>query len=220
MRKIALIVSLLALLSGCTPSKEEKAERIVKTEMDKILFDFDQYEPIQTRIDSAFTSIYTDMDVVKAAQDYIRMNKEAEYNKEMIQRKYDLASSSASLSRNMNSEYSREKYRQAKKEMDTYARQLKEIDEDIESQLETVREKAEAVVENQFCGWNIFHRYRHTSSRISLTHDYGTPQIRDVLIIVDENMEHVKGRFILDNDDNYSFGKLKKIIDKSIGNNR
>lgn len=45
-------------------------------------------------------------------------------------------------------------------------------------------------------------------------------QISDVLIIVDENMEYVNGCFILDDDDDYSLEKFKKVIDKVISKNR
>jgi len=45
-------------------------------------------------------------------------------------------------------------------------------------------------------------------------------QISDVLIIVDENMKYVNGCFILDDGDDYSLEKFKKVIDKAIGKNR
>ena len=40
------------------------------------------------------------------------------------------------------------------------------------------------------------------------------------MIIVDENLEMVKGRFMLDDNDDYSLDKLKKTIDKAIGKDR
>lgn len=39
----------------------------------------------------------------------------------------------------------------------------------------------------------------------------GMQQISDVLIIVDENMEYVNGCFILDDGDDYSLEKFKKL---------
>ena len=76
-----------------------------------------------------------------------------------------------------------------------------------------IRDHANAVSEHQFCGWNIYHRFR-CANRL------GMQQISDVLIIVDENMEYVNGCFILDDDDDYSLEIFKKVIDKAIGKSR
>ena len=54
-----IVASATILLSGCK-SKEEKANELIKDDMFKVLYDFASYEPIETNIDSAFTSVYTD----------------------------------------------------------------------------------------------------------------------------------------------------------------
>ena len=59
MRKILSFLFVFLLLCSCQ-SREEKVAELIKQEMFKTLYDFESYEPIETKIDSAFTSIYTD----------------------------------------------------------------------------------------------------------------------------------------------------------------
>ena len=41
-------------------TEKKKPQNLIKQEMFKTLYDFESYEPIEIKIDSAFTSIYTD----------------------------------------------------------------------------------------------------------------------------------------------------------------
>ncbi len=144
--------------------------------------------------------------MIRATHNLIELN--ADEKKERLQRQYNSAKSSAAIwsdSRGWSS-YAREENRQAKEEMDDYANQLKELDEEIKIKMNEIRDHANAVSEHQFCGCNIYHRFR-CANRL------GMQQISDVLIIVDENMEYVNGCFILDDDDDYSLEKVKKVID-------
>ena len=162
MKQIFLILSIVPFLFGCVQTREQRGAEIAKSEMMKRLYDADSYEPIETHIDSAYTSIYTDLAVIRAAHDLIELN--AEEKKERLQRQYNSAKSSAAIWSDSR-------------------------------------------------GWSIYHRFR-CANRL------GMQQISDVLIIVDENMKYVNGCFILDDGDDYSLEKFKKVIDKAIGKNR
>lgn len=74
MKQIYFVLIIFPLLFSCTQTKEEKAAEIAKSEMIKIIYNVDSYKPIETQIDSAFTSIYTNLDVVRAAHDLIELN--------------------------------------------------------------------------------------------------------------------------------------------------
>ena len=118
MKQIFLILSIVPFLFGCVQTREQRGAEIAKSEMMKRLYDADSYEPIETHIDSAYTSIYTDLAVIRAAHDLIELN--AEEKKERLQRQYNSAKSSAAIwsdSRGWSS-YAREEYRQAKEELD------------------------------------------------------------------------------------------------------
>ena len=52
---IALLFCAIALvITSCTPSNEEKAEKLVKETLKDYLYHPDSYEPISTRVDSMF----------------------------------------------------------------------------------------------------------------------------------------------------------------------
>lgn len=95
MKQIFLILSIVPFLFGCVQTREQRGAEIAKSEMMKRLYDADSYEPIETHIDSAYTSIYTDLAVIRAAHDLIELN--AEEKKERLQRQYNSAKSSAAI---------------------------------------------------------------------------------------------------------------------------
>lgn len=65
MKKIIFItLSAIFVLSGCK-SKEDKALEVIKNQMFQTLYDFESYQPIETKIDSAFLSIYTDSAIIR-----------------------------------------------------------------------------------------------------------------------------------------------------------
>ena len=74
MKQIFLILSIVPFLFGCVQTREQRGAEIAKSEMMKRLYDADSYEPIETQIDSAYTSIYTDLAVIRAAHDLIELN--------------------------------------------------------------------------------------------------------------------------------------------------
>lgn len=53
---IIMALAGIFILTGCK-SKEEKALEAIKDEMFKTLYDFESYQPVETKIDSAFLSI-------------------------------------------------------------------------------------------------------------------------------------------------------------------
>ena len=54
-----MAVSICLSFTQCK-SKEDKANELIKDYMFKNLYDFESYQPIETKIDSAFHTIYND----------------------------------------------------------------------------------------------------------------------------------------------------------------
>lgn len=52
--KLISILSLSVLAFASCMSKEEKAAQLINTEMSKTLYDFDSYEPIETKVTEAY----------------------------------------------------------------------------------------------------------------------------------------------------------------------
>lgn len=59
MRIILLILSMGTILASCS-TKEDKIENLISDYMFKNLHDFDSYVPIETKIDSLYSSVYSD----------------------------------------------------------------------------------------------------------------------------------------------------------------
>jgi hypothetical protein len=57
--RLLTVVFLIVSLVSCQSDKE-KAEKLIREHMFKTLLDFSSYGPMETTIDSAYTSIYTD----------------------------------------------------------------------------------------------------------------------------------------------------------------
>lgn len=56
---ISILVVLSLCLLGCK-SKEEKAAELIRDELSKTLYDFESYQPIETKVNEAKASIYND----------------------------------------------------------------------------------------------------------------------------------------------------------------
>lgn len=54
MKKLIGIMAVLALLASCTKSPEEKANAMIKEQLQKTLYHPDTYQPAETKLDSAF----------------------------------------------------------------------------------------------------------------------------------------------------------------------
>lgn len=64
---LSFLALLLCLSFTQCKSKEDKANELIKDYMFKNLYDFDSYQPIETKIDSAFHTIYNDSSAIHYA---------------------------------------------------------------------------------------------------------------------------------------------------------
>ena len=148
-----LVFFILALVS--CQSKEEKAAKLIKEKMYKTLYDFSSYEPIETTIDSAFTSIYRDSTILAYA--YLineTLNKAEEY--------IDNAKDALFLLETWAESYSDYGISQCNKANETRILNLDKAQECmnyIKSLEKLTKEKVENF-ETKFCGWQAKHKFR------------------------------------------------------------
>lgn len=57
---LLLVVFIAPLIVTSCKSKEDKAEELVKNELSKTLYDFESYEPIETKVSEAYQTAYND----------------------------------------------------------------------------------------------------------------------------------------------------------------
>lgn len=205
MKKIfisACILLCTITLSSCK-SKEEKALEIIKNEMFKTLYDFESYEPIETRIDSSFSSLYTDTTVLghgymiaallSQSDEYIDKMKDAKSTMEIWGDSY--------------SSYSRNRYNEAKKEFDENLNKAMLVLDLIKLQSDSIRSIANNYV-SEFNGWKVSHKFRCKTKG-------GNPTIGDYIYIFDKDMKSIIYKEDIDNDD---LNKVKKLIKEAVEN--
>lgn len=192
-------------ISGCTPSKEKKAEVLVNDIMKQILYYPDSYESISTRVDSAFVSIYTDLKAYKAAISLRKLQNDEE--RDLIETELNRAKSLNALwSIGGKNAFALEARRQAQQEIAKYEKELKEFDDKIEKQRNIIKERAESIQEGTFCGWRIIHNYRSEN-------DLGEANVSRVLLVADPVIERLVFCCSLDDMDENNFQIIKEIID-------
>lgn len=119
MKKILFLATVVLVMTGCK-SREEKAAKLIKQEMFKTLYDFESYEPIETKIDSAFTSIYTDtLALMYANEVKIKFD---ELEKEEAE--YESAKSAMEIWSDSYSSLGVYKYNEAKRKVNNYIEKI------------------------------------------------------------------------------------------------
>ena len=205
MKRLVLILMVAPLLVACG-GREKRAEKIAEETVVKTLYYPDTYEPVETVVDSAFVSIYTNQDALDAAYNIIDLKQELEN----LQWDYEQALSDVSLYGDFSydrSTYRKEKYRQAKGELADAEKKLKNCEADLKKQENIIRTCYETINEGEFCGWGITHRFRAENGN-------GNKLIGDVLILTDKDMENVVNVFTSDEFDDHNINKLQDVIDE------
>lgn len=159
-----LFVLLALIMTSCTPSNEEKAEKLIKETLKDYLYYPESYEPVSTRVDSMFidaTTIEPIMGISEKIKDLIR-----EINK--CKQKIIFAETSMDAGAGL---FSREYYARAKKEkekekaqsaLDKYTKQLSE-------QIASLKENVGKYHKGEFTGWAVSHRFRSLNGEGSMT---------------------------------------------------
>lgn len=78
LKSLIIIVASLLTLSACGPTQEEKAQSMAANYLKGVLYHFDSYEPLQTKIDSSFVSLSTDEEAIKLTLDMLKLFQSAQ----------------------------------------------------------------------------------------------------------------------------------------------
>lgn len=143
----------MVMLSSCGKSPQDKATAYVEKDMPKSLFKPDSYDPIETKVDSAFAP-FDSPDFYKQAMELINLNVELQDNEEKIKD----AKLSMSLYVNPYSSYDRDEFFEKKKEYEERMGKQEAMKEQFNQKLEKI--KKEAQEKPEFIGFKAFHRYR------------------------------------------------------------
>lgn len=160
MKKIHLLICTIALvLASCTSSNEEKAEKLIKDSLIGTLYHPESYEPISTRVDSAFIDLDGLAHFGQVLDELVELLK----NEQEYQRRYRSAESSMSIYAPNGwyyDEHSRVQYNHYKSERNEYKAKLEKIAPKIRASLTSVREASQYVYTDEFTCWVITHKFR------------------------------------------------------------
>lgn len=172
---LAVLVFVLALV-GCK-SKEDKALELIDKEMFQTLYDYDSYQPVETKLDSAFTQYLMDDEIRANAIDLAALSE--------LRKEYEEEADEAETTMEIweDSYYSRDRYYKAKKEfVEATVKRIECMSKELNSMKSLYKGISE--FEKEFCGWEVTHKFRCKSkggSSLLTTYHY----------IVDEKVENI-----------------------------
>ena len=165
MKKLLIILALI--MTSCTPSNEEKAEKLIKETLKEYLYHPDSYEPLSTRVDSMFidvTTIEPIMEISDEIKDLMSKINRCEREIESAESSMDIWSPSG-----YSSQFSRSEYARAKKEKEDAQSNLVKYTKELSGQLVSLKENVAKYHKGEFTGWAVTHRFRSLNGAGSIT---------------------------------------------------
>lgn len=201
MKNIFTILLFGILVCSCS-SNQSKAEDLIKDYMFKNLNDYNSYEAIETKVDSCYTSIYTDSFIVKRADniltfmlrnDELRKENEVHHNYIVNNAKYIT----------LDGVY--EKFSAASDASIKIGRLMIENNKIMLNEAEIIKKKVGEFV-STLNGWQVSHRFRCKSAG-------GTYAIHNYMFYFDNDITKITSVIDLEDIKNH---RLIKIIDKVV----
>lgn len=148
-----MAVILVAFCISCSRSPEDKANKLIEEDLKKVLYVPESYDPVETKVDSAFTPFDDPVFVDKTMQLLDLATSIEEYDNNIKE-----AKSSMSLWDNMGSAFSRNEYQEAKDEYDENTQNRTEAISKAKKLGEELKKMMDK--ERMFIGYKVQHRYR------------------------------------------------------------
>ena len=86
LKSIVFVTVSLIVLSACGLNKKEKAQEMAANHLKGVLYHFDSYEPLQTKIDSSFVALSTDKEAIELTLDMLKLFQSAQEYADKIER--------------------------------------------------------------------------------------------------------------------------------------
>lgn len=186
MKKFLLLIAAVLCLTACGESKEEKAEKLAKKALNGVIVNIETYEPIETKVDSAFAPLET-VDVFNFyAQMPVQMRLYIS-----SQDKADEAKRIMSIYANPYSSYDIERYNSAKDDYEKYSRRVAEFEEKMQSFSQNMERLSKE--EPVFCGYKVRHKFRFVSKE-------GNKTIGEYAFLMNKDLTEVESMIDLDDD--------------------
>lgn len=162
-----LLCAIASVMASCTLSNEEKAEKLIKETLNSYLYHPDSYEPLSTRVDSAFidvTAIKPIMEISEEIKDLMPKINDCEREIESAESSMDLWAYDG-----YSTQYSRGEYARAKKEKERAKADLDKYTKRLAGQIASLKEYVSKFHKGIFSGWAVSHRFRSLNGAGSMT---------------------------------------------------
>lgn len=181
MNKIIYFVILAIVLVSCNQSNEQKAESLVKETMKKNLVKPDTYEPIETKVDSAFAP-YDDPKMYEILEKVGLLS----YDIDQLKMKIRMAESSMDI---WGSDKYSPNYKHAKEDYEEAIEKM----ESLQKKFEKYGTEARAIVEGgrKFAGFKVTHSYRASNNA-------GNTIVDELVFFLNKDLSEVVTKIKLD----------------------
>lgn len=199
---MAIIIMGAFVMSACT-SREEKVAETIKNEMFKTLYDFESYQPVETKIDTLRRDMYGDtlifdnVFLLDAVYDEITKAKEEFDEQKNIAEIYVPTYYSSSYN-DKKFEAAREKMKIKIDEMKTYSNILDSLQTEIKS--------LEKKCDKRQYGWFVTHKFRCKTKG-------GNSTLGTYYYLMDDNCEKIIRKF---DEDKMTLEQYKSWIDEAL----
>ncbi len=200
-----LLVLLALIMTSCTPSNEEKAEKLIKETLKGYLYYPESYEPVSTRVDSMFIDA-TAIDPIMGICDEIKdlKSKEVSYIIDIAHAETTMKFAHDGYSSSL---FSHDDYVRAKKRKEEAEYALEKYTEKLSEQIASLKENVAKYHKGEFTGWAVSHIFRSLNGEGSKT----IPG--EMIFFCDKEFTTCRGYKI---DEFETFTKILKAVDEAI----
>ena len=200
MKKIFIPLTII-LLASCQNSPTDKANALIKDNMQKNLIIADSYEPVETKINSAFTP-FDAPEFYTQTLDLLKLSAELQEHEEKAKQ----AKSSMTLWNTPYADaYIKNRYQESKTEYEEYTKKRNAVKERIEETVGNIKEMMQKKPE--FIGFKAMHRYRASNNA-------GQTLLGDKLYILSKDLTEIIASYNMDSEEYIAVQEAMKQIRK------
>lgn len=202
MIKYYYLFMLITLTFTACKSKEDKAQEVIKAELFKALDDYSSYEPIETKVDSFFTSIYDDPRISDWGTMFGIMLRNAEESSELLKR----AEVDKKIWQGSSTLFGLNKYTDAHRECNRIKEEGQSFFKIMGDLSDSIKARKEELILNEFIGWKVNHKFRSKNKD-------GNFVISDHVYIFDKEIKNIVDEYDQQDIDQ---AKSKVLIDMAL----
>lgn len=202
---LLLLIVLVSLFVVSCESKEEKAAELVKNELSKTLYDYESYEPIETKVSEAYQTPYNDTTCFRVAMGiaYVMNATSKAIDEAKEAREHaDIWGPPTYYS----SSYSDNKYRKYCAEAEEKREEALRGYELFKSLGSTLEDSIKVLDDKKVIGWEIKHRFRCKTKG-------GQNTIADYRYIVDSEFKTV---YLCEDTDDDDYKQARNVIESAL----